>query len=540
MAKIFLTALLTLLLVTQSSLAQVKARSKTFSISPSVKPAILSAMAEFSEPSGNNFLDAGEKGTLKVTILNTGGTVAKNVLVELTTSGSFSGVTFTPFVRGVDNIAPNASAVCNFEIMASETVPSQIVTFALKASDSSGVKIEPKSFTISTKERLIAKGETPPVIEILEPKELTSRGIGLPADSAITVRESSIKIRGIAKDPSGVAIVRINEREATLKPTENGVEFTGEVLLTFGVNPVEIVAVDKYSNRAVKTFVVRREVVVAKEPEKPLLEKPFQGYQVWAAIIGISNYQSPDIPQLRYADRDAEEFYQFLITPLEKGGRGVSKSNIRRLINREATKTNIQEAIFDFMKNAIEEDVVFIYFAGHGAPDPARPNVPYLLAYDSDLKRPAATAVKMSEIQDAIKDYIKAKKVIVFADACHSAGVSTSIALRGLAESELINQFLEEIAKAGNSVLTFSASEAKEYSQESPQWGGGHGVFTYHILEGLKGKADVDGDRIVRLGELVDYVNQNVRRDTQSQQHPTASPTLWDRNLPMSIVVEKK
>jgi uncharacterized caspase-like protein len=210
------------------------------------------------------------------------------------------------------------------------------------------------------------------------------------------------------------------------------------------------------------------------------------------------------------------------------------------LLNKEATKTNIQEAIFDFMKNALEEDVAIIYFAGHGAPDPYRPNVPYLLAYDSDLGRPGATAVKMQEIQDAIRDYIKAKKIIVFADACHSAGVSTSVAMRGAANSELINQFLEEIAKAGTSVLTFSASESKEYSQESQQWGGGHGVFTYHILKGLQGDADSDDDEIVRLGELVDYVSLNVRKDTKSLQHPTPSPTPWDRNLPFSVVITGK
>jgi uncharacterized caspase-like protein len=310
--------------------------------------------------------------------------------------------------------------------------------------------------------------------------------------------------------------------------------------MVFGKNAIEITATDASHNAERLVINVLREVVIAKEEPKIPEVKVFKGYQVWAAVIGISEYKSPDIPSLRFADRDAESFYQFLITPLEEGGRGVPKTNIRKLINKEATKTNIQEAIFDFMKNALEEDVAIIYFAGHGAPDPTRPNVPYLLSYDSDLSRPGATAVKMQEVQDAIRDYIKAKKITVFADACHSAGVSTNVTMRGIASSELINQFLEEIAKAGSSVLTFSASESKEYSQESQNWGGGHGVFTFHILEGLKGKADSDDDKIVRLGELVDYVNQSVRRDTKSMQHPTASPTPWDRNLPFSIVLDQK
>jgi hypothetical protein len=384
------------------------------------------------------------------------------------------------------------------------------------------------------------KETTPPVITILEPIEVVQRGMKVARESGIVSKVGAITVRGIALDSSGVAIVKVNDREAFLKPVRGGVEFTAEVLLVFGLNVIEIDAYDAQQNEGKETIKVLREVVVAKTETSLPDTKLFKGFQVWAAIVGISEYKSPDIPSLRYADRDAEAFYNFLVTPLEEGGRGVAKANIKKLINKDATKTNIQEAIFDFMKSALEEDIAVIYFAGHGAPDPTRPNVPYLLAYDSDLTRPAATAVKMQEVQDAIRDYIKAKKIVVFADACHSAGVGTNVAMRGVANAGLINQFLEEIAKAGNSVLTFSASESNEFSQESQSWGGGHGVFTYYILEGLKGKADSDKDKIVRLGELVDYVNLNVRRDTKSLQHPTPSPTPWDRNLPFSIVVDQK
>lgn len=374
-----------------------------------------------------------------------------------------------------------------------------------------------------------------PSIEILEPREIAQRGMKVAAEGGMVVSSGELKVRGVARDSSAVAVVKVQGREADLKPTTRGYEFGADVLLEFGSNTVSIVATDIHGNSSTISINVRREVAVVKEEKKPSPAEVFKGHQVWAAVIGISEYQSSAIAQLRYADRDAEAFYQYLITPLSSGGRGVSQANVRKLVNKDATRVNIEESIKDFMKNAIEEDVVIIYFAGHGIPDPVRPEVPYLLAYDSDLTRPGATAVRMQEIQDAIRYYIKAKKVVVFADACHSAGVGGNIAMRGQASAEVVNKFLEDIAKSGNSVLTLSASEANEFSQESPQWGGGHGVFTYHLLEGLRGKANVDADPIVRLGELVDYVSQNVRRDTKSQQHPTASQSQWDRNLPMSI-----
>ena len=254
------------------------------------------------------------------------------------------------------------------------------------------------------------KDTTPPVITILEPIEVVRRGMKVARDSGVMAKVGTITVRGVALDSSGVAIVKVNDREALLKPVKGGVEFTAEVLLVFGLNVIEIEAYDAQQNEGKETIKVLREVVVPKSEASLPETKLFKGFQVWAAIVGISEYKSPDIPSLRYADRDAEAFYNFLVTPLEEGGRGVAKSSIRKLINKDATKTNIQEAIFDFMKSALEEDVAVIYFAGHGAPDPTRPNVPYLLAYDSDLARPAATAVKMQEVQDAIRDYIKAKK----------------------------------------------------------------------------------------------------------------------------------
>ncbi len=374
----------------------------------------------------------------------------------------------------------------------------------------------------------------PPTITLLEPQVIAQRGIGIAkSDTVISTKESSITIKGVAKDSSGVAVVRINNIEANLTPVEGGVQFSSEALLTLGANHIEIEAIDKYRNVARSTLDVKREVNYIVE-EKRQTEKVFHD-QYWAVVIGVSEYRDTNVPPLRYAHRDAEDFYELLVTPREKGGGGIPKSNVMKLTNRDATSINIRGAITDFLKNPIEDDVVIIYFAGHGVPDPTRPNVPYLLSYDSDISRPGATAVRMQEIQDAIKYYIKSNKVIVFADACHSAGIGGDVATRGLAPSELINEFLADLSRTDPSICTFSAAEAKEKSQEGSQWGGGHGVFTYFLLQGMKGEADYDKDHIVRLGELLDYVNENVRRATKAQQHPFASGA-YDRNLPITLV----
>ena len=80
-----------------------------------------------------------------------------------------------------------------------------------------------------------------------------------------------------------------------------------------------------------------------------------------------------------------------------------------------------------------------------------------------------------------------------------------------------------------------TASEAAEVSREGEQWGGGHGVFTYYLLEGMRGKA-ANADGIVTLGQLFEYVRDNVKQDTHDTQHPAVGTGEYDRNLPMAAV----
>jgi uncharacterized caspase-like protein len=84
-----------------------------------------------------------------------------------------------------------------------------------------------------------------------------------------------------------------------------------------------------------------------------------------------------------------------------------------------------------------------------------------------------------------------------------------------------------------------TASDVNEVSNESPQWGGGHGVFTWALLEGLRGAADADADRFVTAGELFGYVSARVREETGFQQNPRVLPGL-NADLALSFVQYQK
>jgi uncharacterized caspase-like protein len=251
-------------------------------------------------------------------------------------------------------------------------------------------------------------------------------------------------------------------------------------------------------------------------------------------VVGISQYkQAHQIPNLRYADKDASAFYDFLRSP--RGGR-FPEAHVKLLLNEAATYQALRGAVFSFLQNAIEEDLVVIYIAGHGAPDPKNQKNLYFLSHDTDVSQIASTAFPMWDLETAVQRQIKAQRVVIITDTCHAGGVGGGIGTRALDPKENpINRYFLGLAQAKKGIAVFTASEAGEQSMESEKWGGGHGVFTHYLLKGLLGEADTNQDGIVTLGEAMDYTSEHVRRDTHSQQHPDTAG-MFDRSLPLAIV----
>ena len=173
--------------------------------------------------------------------------------------------------------------------------------------------------------------------------------------------------------------------------------------------------------------------------------------------------------------------------------------------------------------------------ACHGEPEPDRPNNIYLLMHDSELDSLSATAYHMENVNTDMKRYISAKRLIFFADACHSAGLTEgAIGTRGF--SNTVNIALSALKSTREGWGIVSASRAGEVSMESSQWGGGHGAFTYYLLEGMKGKADAEGNKngIVTLAESFDFLDDKVKRATQNAQHPDTAGN-FDNNIPLGF-----
>jgi hypothetical protein len=265
-------------------------------------------------------------------------------------------------------------------------------------------------------------------------------------------------------------------------------------------------------------------------------DRPVAGADKFAVVVGIARYSDTagGITNLQFADRDAQDFRDFLLSP---DGGSFPKDNIRLLLNDDATSQNVRSALFTFLTKAQPQDEVVLYIAGHGAPDPNDPRNLYLLTYDTKIDDMGGTAFPMYQLQDVFTRVIKAKRVVTFADTCHSYGFSGASA-HGKKSNNLVNQYLSHFANDSDRAV-ITASDISQLSYESDKWGGGHGVFTFFVLKGLHGEADYNKDGTVTAGELFAYIHDSVDKATDGNQSPMALPGLAE-HLPLSGVGLRK
>ncbi|MGD0471314.1 MAG: caspase family protein [Terriglobales bacterium] len=311
----------------------------------------------------------------------------------------------------------------------------------------------------------------------------------------------------------------------------------GGFQLQNGRNSVELEYQDQFGRQEYFNFLLifpqtegPRGLIPELEHQQP--EK--RASRTFAVVIGISRYDQSGsgIPNLKYADRDAMSFLEFLRSP---AGGSLKDDSVTLLLNEKATTQNIRHALYTFLTAALPQDTVVIYVAGHGAPDPHDPRNLYLLTADSKLDDMGGTAFPMWQIQDVFERILKAKRVITIADTCRSFGFTGARAKgSGSTGINLVNQYIARYAATGQRAV-ITASDISEPSFEDVRWGNGHGVFTYFLLKGLQGAADKNHDGVITAGELFAYLKQTVPQETNGRQNPRAMEGLASA-LPVSIL----
>ncbi|KAF5418693.1 MAG: hypothetical protein C5S49_01395 [Candidatus Methanogaster sp.] len=242
----------------------------------------------------------------------------------------------------------------------------------------------------------------------------------------------------------------------------------------------------------------------------------------YALIVGIAAYKDPKIPKLNYTTHNAKAIFNLLVDP---DMAGFKKENVKLFLDEEATSFNIKDAISNWLfKNAKEDSIVFIFFAGHGGVEEDRFGIEkdnlakYLLPYDADFDNFFASALSNSDFNRLLSS-IKSRRLIVFMDSCYSGGVSEK-----KARDVKIGEDPYEKMVEGEGRLVIAASQPDQRSFEDEKLG--HGVFTYHLLEALSGDADSDNDGYVTAMEVYKYLSGAVPKTARQLAGGVQEPIL--------------
>jgi WD40 repeat protein len=250
----------------------------------------------------------------------------------------------------------------------------------------------------------------------------------------------------------------------------------------------------------------------------------------YVMAIGINEYQNPAL-NLNYANDDATAFVELI---KEVGAGLYDKVEVHQIFNKDATKTNIL-GILDILAQKIgPNDVFYLYYAGHGSMvDDEFYFIPTENTRLYSSEKLSKDGISATYLQQKLRN-IKALKQMVLIDACQSGGSVELLAQRGAREEKAMAQLSRS---AGIHVLSAAGSEqfATEYAEI------GHGVFTYALLEALKGEADgAPEDGTVSIYELKSYIENMVPEYSQKFKGQVQYPYTFSKGQDFPVGIFKK
>jgi peptidoglycan/xylan/chitin deacetylase (PgdA/CDA1 family)/TolA-binding protein len=232
-----------------------------------------------------------------------------------------------------------------------------------------------------------------------------------------------------------------------------------------------------------------------EQPQAPPPPPAVQPYrESWAAIIGIDDYANWQ--KLQYAVHDALGVKDLLTQKY-----GFKPDHVFTLLDKQATRENILSLLGDKLGGAMvqREDRVFVFFAGHGATRKLASGreLGYIIPVDADLTDFEGSAISMTNFQD-ISEAIPAKHALFVMDSCYSGLALT----RGGVLLPTQN-YLNEISRREARQMFTAGGADQQVADNGPN---GHSVFTWTLLQGLDGRADLNGDGVITATELAAYV----------------------------------
>lgn len=514
-----------------------KAGTMTVSVTvnPNARPVLefVENSISFIDPTGENTIKAGGKYIIRFLVRNIGDAVAEKCYVEVNRSGNADVITIdTPTL---ETIKPGETKMVEIPVTATELVSNGEVEFAIQAKASKGLWTGEQYIIVPTRGidepmvRITDYSLTAASGKVLKKKEpfdlqliLQNTDLGQADDVSVEIELPSKVLMldgeqsgnfpkldgGEAKSLVYSLIVRNDYIDPIIPITVHIKEKTGRYAKdrTISLTLDQSFASTKLST---KNFVDGRGFDMAtgtSDVDKDIPTANRTQDKTFALIIANENYEEVD--PVPFASNDGAIFKTYCQQTL-----GIPEDNIHIISDATLGKMRRQTEWLQEAMEAYRGDArVILYYAGHGIPD-EKNKTAYLLPVDG-FGRDVKTAYPLDELYASLAK-LPSKSVTVFLDACFSGAKregSMLTSARGVAIK------VKQSAPEGNLVV-FSASQGDEtaYPYDDQQ----HGMFTYYLLKKLKESANN-----LTLGELADYVTEQVMQQSMKQNGKMQTPTV--------------
>lgn len=337
--------------------------------------------------------------------------------------------------------------------------------------------------------------EDPPGIDLRAPRDGQLFAFGSEALEVV------VDVRATDRKNIASVMLLLNERQLAreqllewteLERSDTVLHIRCRVRVLPGKNVVEAVAFNAARVRSDKAS-----ALITVETETRL------NPDLYVLAVGSDSY-APHFPDLQFAGVDAEALADELSR--QEGGL-YTRVYTRSLTGPTVSRAAILEAVRGF-GDMRPEDMLVLFFSGHGVRERNAKGMTkyYYLPSGTARKNITRDGLAWEDFATEIAG-LRAGRVILLLDACHSGDVSSG------ASNEKVASSLQ-----GQVGVVFTSSSGNEYSYEDRSWG--HGAFTRALLDGIGGAADFTGDGTVDWSELQLYVSNRVREMTQGGQNP--------------------
>lgn len=266
-------------------------------------------------------------------------------------------------------------------------------------------------------------------------------------------------------------------------------------------------------------------VDVDQLPEKK--GKPAQPHAV-AIAIGVGTFRDTAMPTMKFAAHDAEVMSGYFTTVM-----GIPAQKVKVMLDAKGLKDDWIEVLEQWLpKHVGPQTTAYVYVAGRAIVDHETGAVS-LLPHDAKVSG-STRAVSLARLRRALTN-APVKQAVVMLDLSLEPSLGSDPAR--VAQPRWVSQ--EPDAEQERVLLMVGNATMQDAQAYQP---GQHGLFTYFLLKGLRGAADLDKNGSVLTGELCAYVQRQVTavgRSTSGETQqllclPDANGASPLRQLPLS------